>query len=55
VRFDHKINASQQFSAYYYFDDDNGTVPYSNFELEYPGGLVPGFGALIRRASSSGI
>jgi hypothetical protein len=46
IRFDHKINASQQFTAYYYFDDVNSTVPYSNFQLEYPGGLVPGFGAL---------
>ena len=46
VRFDHKINASQQFSAYYYFDDDNSTVPYSTFQLEEPGGLLPGFGAL---------
>jgi hypothetical protein len=46
VRFDHKINSAQQFSAYYYFEDDNGTVPYSTFQLEQPGGLVPDFGAL---------
>jgi hypothetical protein len=46
VRFDHKINAAQQFSAYYYFEDDNGTVPFSTFQLEQPGGLVPDFGAL---------
>jgi Carboxypeptidase regulatory-like domain/TonB dependent receptor len=46
LRFDHKINASQQFSAYYYFQDDHNTVPYSTFQLEEPGGLLPGFGAL---------
>jgi hypothetical protein len=46
VRFDHKINAAQQFSAYYYFNDDNAAEPFSDFELEYPGGLLPGFGAL---------
>ncbi len=46
VRLDHKINGSQQFSAYYYFEDDNGTVPFSTFQLEQPGGLVPNFGAL---------
>jgi len=46
VRFDHKINAAQQFSAYYYFEDVNSNVPYSTFQLEQPGGLLPGFGAL---------
>jgi Carboxypeptidase regulatory-like domain/TonB-dependent Receptor Plug Domain/TonB dependent receptor len=48
VRFDHKINEAQQFTAYYYFDDDNRTDPFSTFQLEQPGGLLPGFGALFQ-------
>ncbi|MGA8223734.1 MAG: carboxypeptidase regulatory-like domain-containing protein [Candidatus Acidiferrales bacterium] len=43
IRLDHKINSNQQFSAYYYFDDNNTTQPFSTFQLEQPGGLVPGF------------
>jgi hypothetical protein len=46
IRLDHKITPSQQFTAYYYFNDDNNTDPFSTFQLEQPGGLVPGFGAL---------
>jgi Carboxypeptidase regulatory-like domain/TonB-dependent Receptor Plug Domain/TonB dependent receptor len=47
IRFDHKINNNQQFSAYYYFDDDHRTDPFSTFQLEQPGGLVPGFGDIF--------
>jgi hypothetical protein len=47
VRFDHKINSAQQFSAYYYFDDDDRTDPFSTFQLEQPGGLLPGFPAVF--------
>ncbi len=43
VRFDHKINTAQQFTAYYYFNDDNRTDPFSTFQLEQPGALLPGF------------
>jgi Carboxypeptidase regulatory-like domain/TonB-dependent Receptor Plug Domain len=45
VRFDHKINSAQQLSVYYYFTDDNRDDPFSTFQLEAPGGLLPGFGA----------
>jgi hypothetical protein len=48
IRLDHKITPSQQFSAYYYFDDDNTSNPFSTFQLEQPGGLLPGFGALFK-------
>jgi outer membrane receptor protein involved in Fe transport len=47
IRFDHKINSAQQFSAYYYFNDDRRTDPFSTFQLEQPGGLLPGFPALF--------
>jgi Carboxypeptidase regulatory-like domain/TonB dependent receptor len=46
IRLDHKINPFQQFSAYYYFNDDSDTDPFSTFQLEQPGGLIPGFGNL---------
>jgi len=45
IRFDHKINEAQQFSAYYYFDDDARVDPFSTFQAA--GGNVPGFGALF--------
>ena len=48
VRFDHHINANQVFSAYYYFNDDNRTDPFSTFQLEQPGELLPGFGAVFK-------
>ena len=34
VRFDQKLSETQQLTAYYYFNTDNDTVPFSNF----PGG-----------------
>src|SRR5271170_6255247 len=45
VRFDHKITAAQQFSAYYYFENDSSTQPISSFQGA--GGNIPGFGALF--------
>ena len=45
VRFDHKITGSQQFSAYYYFENDANTQPISSFQGA--GGNIPGFGALF--------
>src|SRR5208282_4727749 len=48
VRFDHKITLAQQFSAYYYFDDNNTKDPFSTFQLEQPGGLLPNFGAQFK-------
>lgn len=46
VRFDHSISASQRFSAYYYFTDNNETDPFSNFQAA--GANIPGFGALFK-------
>src|SRR5580658_8817285 len=42
VRFDHKINSRQTFSAYYYFNDLRQLQPYNDFEAA--GATVPGFG-----------
>ena len=42
IRVDHKISASQQFSAYYYFDDLSQFQPFSFFQAA--GSNVPGFG-----------
>ena len=42
VRFDHKINTRQNFTAYYYFDDLRQLQPYNEFEQA--GANVPGFG-----------
>jgi Carboxypeptidase regulatory-like domain/TonB dependent receptor len=41
-RFDHRINQKQQFSAYYYFNDDNLAKPFAKFQAG--GGNIPGFG-----------
>jgi outer membrane receptor protein involved in Fe transport len=46
VRFDHNFTTTQHFTAYYYFDDDNHTDPFSNFQAA--GANVPGFGALFK-------
>jgi len=46
LRLDHKITNSQQFSAYYYFEDDNTSDPFSTFQAA--GANVPGFGALFK-------
>jgi Carboxypeptidase regulatory-like domain len=42
VRFDHRINSRQNFSAYYYFNDARQFQPYDQFEAA--GATVPGFG-----------
>ena len=44
VRFDHTINAHQNFSAYYYFNDLRQAQPFNEFEGA--GANVPGFGNL---------
>ena len=46
LRLDHKLTNSQQFSAYYYFEDDNTSDPFSTFQAA--GANVPGFGALFK-------
>ncbi|MGH9714662.1 MAG: carboxypeptidase regulatory-like domain-containing protein [Candidatus Acidiferrales bacterium] len=45
-RFDHHINPNQVFSAYYYFNDETRTEPFSGFQGA--GANVPGFGALFK-------
>jgi Carboxypeptidase regulatory-like domain len=42
VRFDHKINDKQEFTAYYYFNDLRQLQPFNQFEEA--GANVPGFG-----------
>ncbi len=44
VRFDHRINDHQNFSAYYYFNDLRQLEPFDQFEQA--GANVPGFGNL---------
>src|ERR1700719_1261860 len=46
VRYDFHVNPNQLFSAYYYFDDDHRTEPFSNFQAA--GANVPGFGAIFK-------
>lgn len=46
LRFDHNFTTTQHFTAYYYFDDDNRTDPFSDFQAS--GANVPGFGALFK-------
>ncbi len=45
IRLDHRINDKQNFSAYYYFNDDSVLQPFANFQLA--GANVPGFGSLV--------
>lgn len=45
VRFDHHINARQNFSFYYYYTDDNQLQPFYNFQAS--GANIPGFGAKV--------
>lgn len=44
VRFDHKLTNTQQLSVYYYFNNDNDTVPFSDFQAA--GANLPGFPAI---------
>jgi len=46
VRFDHALTPQQQLSVYYYFNDDNQTQPFSNFQAA--GANLPGFGDLFK-------
>ena len=46
IRFDHHINPSQLFTAYYYFDDDDRVDPFSTFQAA--GANLPGFGAIFK-------
>lgn len=46
LRLDHRINASQNLSFYYYFDDDHTVQPFAFFQLA--GADVPGFGSILR-------
>src|SRR5579859_3540280 len=46
VRFDHNFSATQHFSAYYYFNDDDLNEPFSFFQAA--GGNVPGFGGIFK-------
>ena len=46
-RFDHRINEKQNFSAYYYFTDENTINPFNNFQAA--GANVPGFGASTKQ------
>jgi hypothetical protein len=45
ARFDHIISKSQQFNAYYYFDDVSKLEPFAFFQAA--GANVPGFGSLF--------
>ncbi|HLK32367.1 MAG TPA: carboxypeptidase regulatory-like domain-containing protein [Terriglobales bacterium] len=45
VRIDHRINDKQNFTGYYYFNDDRTLQPFANFQLA--GANVPGFGSLV--------
>jgi outer membrane receptor protein involved in Fe transport len=46
VRFDHNFSATQHFSAYYYFNDDDTNEPFSFFQAA--GANVPGFGGIFK-------
>lgn len=45
VRFDHRINDRQNFTAYYYFLDERNLQPFDNFQAA--GANIPGFGGII--------
>ncbi len=44
VRFDQKLSETQQLTAYYYFNNDNDTVPFSSFQAA--GANLPGYPAV---------
>jgi len=46
MRFDHSITNAQKFTAYYYFNDDHRTDPFSDFQAA--GATIPGFGAIFK-------
>jgi len=45
VRIDHHINSRQNFSFYYYYDDEKNFSPFYNFQAS--GANIPGFGAKV--------
>lgn len=45
TRFDHRINDHQNFSAYYYYNDDRTVQPFAFFQ--FAGATVPGFGSIV--------
>jgi hypothetical protein len=45
ARIDHRINDHQNFTGYYYFNDDYKTQPFAFFE--FAGANVPGFGSVV--------
>jgi hypothetical protein len=46
VKFDHRINDKQNFSAYYYFEDHSVVLPFAQFQAA--GANVPGFASSIK-------
>jgi hypothetical protein len=46
VRFDHRINDKQNFSAYYYFTDETEFSPFNTFQAA--GANLPGFGDTVK-------
>ena len=46
LKVDHRINDRQNFSAYYYFDDHNVTLPFAQFQAA--GANVPGFASAVK-------
>jgi Carboxypeptidase regulatory-like domain len=47
VRFDHRINGKQNFSAYYYLTDETDFNPFNTFQAA--GANMPGFGDTIKQ------
>jgi outer membrane receptor protein involved in Fe transport len=47
VRFDHRINDKQNFSAYYYLTDETDLSPFNTFQAA--GANLPGFGDTIKQ------
>ena len=45
VKIDHRINNSQNFSGYYYFDDHHEVLPFAQFQAA--GANVPGFASIV--------
>jgi hypothetical protein len=45
VRFDHRINDRQNFSFYYYFDDEKQLNPFYGFQAS--GANIPGYGTVV--------
>jgi hypothetical protein len=46
IRVDHSLTSAQKLTAYYYFEDDDRTDPFSNFQAA--GANLPGFGAIFK-------